>query len=266
MESAEPPIAIQLLKLHDSQVHGLANKPEKPRRPELTMTGDAVEDTDWEQFVFKFEQYKTLAGVTKDSSSHLLECLSTEVYSVLFSTYGRGISSQSEAELLLNIKRLVVRQRNTMASIMAVLRMSQDSDQAILNYIAQLRAAARQCDFKIKCDCGKDNDFTESIIFYKLVAGVSDMELQEELLTKADLNLAAAEKLAVAKESAKFSQAAMSGDGVSALKSTYKKNKADPKKACTYCGGSKPHADRKNDLGEVCVNVPINISYQTMLF
>ena len=77
MESAEPPIAIQLLKLHDSQVHGLANKPEKPRRPELTMTGDAVEDTDWEQFVFKFEQYKTLAGVTKDSSSHLLECLST---------------------------------------------------------------------------------------------------------------------------------------------------------------------------------------------
>ena len=247
MESAEPPIAIQLLKLHDSQVHGLANKPEKPRRPELTMTGDAVEDTDWEQFVFKFEQYKTLAGVTKDSSSHLLECLSTEVYSVLFSTYGRGISSQSEAELLLNIKRLVVRQRNTMASIMAVLRMSQDSDQAILNYIAQLRAAARQCDFKIKCDCGKDNDFTESIIFYKLVAGVSDMELQEELLTKADLNLAAAEKLAVAKESAKFSQAAMSGDGVSALKSTYKKNKADPKKACTYCGGSKPHADRKKE-------------------
>ena len=247
MEEAEPAIAIQLLKLHDSQVHGLASKPEKPRRPELTMTGDAVEDTDWEQFVFKFEQYKTLAGVTKDSSSHLLECLSTEVYSVLFSTYGRGISSQSEAELLLNIKRLVVRQRNTMASIMAVLRMSQDSDQAILNYIAQLRAAARQCDFKIKCECGKDNDFTESIIFYKLVAGVSDMELQEELLTKADLNLAAAEKLAVAKESAKFSQAAMTGDGVSALKSNYQKNKADPKKACTYCGGSKPHADRKKE-------------------
>ena len=62
--------AIQLLKLYDSQVHGLANKAEKPRRPELTMTGDAVEDTNWEQFVFKFEQYKTLAGVTKESSSH----------------------------------------------------------------------------------------------------------------------------------------------------------------------------------------------------
>ena len=115
------------------------------------------------------------------------------------------------------------------ASIMAVLRMSPDSDQAILNYIAQLRAAARQCDFKLKCPCGKDNDFTESIILYKLVAGVSDMELQEELLKKADLTLAVAEKLAVAKESAKFSQAAMPGEGVSGLKSSYQRSKSDSK-------------------------------------
>ena len=52
MEEAEPPIAIELLKLHDSQVHDLASK------PVLTMTDDAVEDTDWEQF--KLEQNKNL--------------------------------------------------------------------------------------------------------------------------------------------------------------------------------------------------------------
>ena len=40
------------------------------------------------------------------------------------------------------------------------------------------------------------------------------MELQEEILTKADIILPTAEKLAVAKESTKFSQAAMSGEGV----------------------------------------------------
>ena len=45
-----------------------------------------------------------------------------------------------------NIKWSVVGQCNIVASIMAILHMSQDSDQAILNYIAQLRAAARQCD------------------------------------------------------------------------------------------------------------------------
>ena len=31
----------------------------------------------------------------KDSSGHLLECLSSEVYGVLFSTYGRDISFQT---------------------------------------------------------------------------------------------------------------------------------------------------------------------------
>ena len=221
--------------------------------------------TEWEQFVFRYEQYKTLAGVTRDSSSHLLECLSPEVYSVLFSTYGREISSQTEADLLGNIKRLVVRQRNTMASIMAVLRMSQDSDQAILNYIAQLRAAARQCDFKLKCGCGKDNDFTESIILYKLVAGVSDMELQEELLTKADLTLATAEKLAVAKESAKFSQAAMTGEGISGLKSSYKRtksdDKSDSKKGCSYCGGPKQHSDSKKECPAWAAKCPCGVPH-----
>ena len=48
--------------------------------------------------------------------------------------------------MLGNIKRLVVRQFKTMASIIAVICMSQENYQVILHYIAQLRAAARQCD------------------------------------------------------------------------------------------------------------------------
>ena len=69
------------------------------------MTGDAVEDTEWDQFVFKYKHYKTLARVTKDSASHLLECLSSEVCHVLFSTNGREISTQTEQILLANISQ-----------------------------------------------------------------------------------------------------------------------------------------------------------------
>ena len=53
---------------------------------------------------------------------------------------------------------------------------------------------------------------------------VSDMELQAELLTEADLTLESAEKKAVAKESAKYSQAVMSGEDVSRLKSNYNRS------------------------------------------
>ena len=47
----------------------------------------------------------------------------------------------------------------------------------LLNYFALLKAAYRQCDFQLKCSCGKDNSFTDYIILYKLVAGVSDTRL-----------------------------------------------------------------------------------------
>ena len=48
-----------------------------------------------------------------------------------------------------NIKKLVVKQRNTMAAVMAVLRMYQSNDQAVLNFITKLKAAARLCEFEV---------------------------------------------------------------------------------------------------------------------
>ena len=49
--------------------------------------------------------------VGTDAASHLLDCLSKEVYKVLFSTYGEGVRSQGEKVLTDNFKRLVVRTR-----------------------------------------------------------------------------------------------------------------------------------------------------------
>ena len=44
-----------------------------------------------------------------------------------------------------------MKQRNTMAAVMAILRMYQASDPSVLNFIAQLKASARLCEFKVKC-------------------------------------------------------------------------------------------------------------------
>ena len=43
--------------------HGVSIKLEKTRRPQLAMSGDAVELVDWDEFVFvfKFQLYKRLA-------------------------------------------------------------------------------------------------------------------------------------------------------------------------------------------------------------
>ena len=138
------------------------------------MLGNAVEDKDWDRFRFQFEHYKKLAG---EMLTPPVTCWSAS----LTSTYGKEITGMTEADL-------IVRKCRATASTMKVLKMHQDSDQPILSYIAQIKAAARQCSFKVKCTCTttvkcKCTDFTDHMVLYKLAEGLNDMELQEELLT-----------------------------------------------------------------------------------
>ena len=108
---------------------------------------------------------------------------------------------------------------------MELLALRQDSDERILNFISRIKAKARHCDLSINCSCGKNVDFRDTFTLYMLVAGVSDAEIQQDLLTKDDLTLDTAEKRAIAKESAKFSQAGLSDEKLQNMKSTYVKSK-----------------------------------------
>ena len=38
-DELEAPVAVEFLKMHVSQVHGIASKPEKPKKPVLEMSG-----------------------------------------------------------------------------------------------------------------------------------------------------------------------------------------------------------------------------------
>ena len=64
--------------------------------------------------VHKFTTNKQLAGLSENAASHLLDCLSKEVYGV----YGAAVSTQAEGVLLENIKRLVVRKKNKISTVM----------------------------------------------------------------------------------------------------------------------------------------------------
>ena len=133
---------------------------------------------------------------------------------------------------------------------MELLALKQDSDEIILNYISRVKAKARQCDLAMPCTCGKSVGFKDNITLYMLVADVNDHEIQEDLLTEDELSLETAEKKAIAKESAKFSQWGLSGDKVQRVKSTYQRNKNvttdSVKKKCTYCGLGK-HESREKE-------------------
>ena len=90
-----------------------------------------------------------MAGFTDGASSNLLECLSNDKMTILFNINGPSIMDHNEQQPMANIKRLVVKQRNTMAAAMAVLRMYQSNDQAVLNFITKLKEAARLYKFEV---------------------------------------------------------------------------------------------------------------------
>ena len=242
-DELEADLAIRFLEMHVSQAHGTSSRPEKPKKPELDMVGDVVDTLDWETFIHKFETYKKLAGISGDGGSHLLACLSKDVYSVLFSAYGAGISDLREGDLRENLMKLVVRKKNRMLLVMELLALKQDSDERIINFVSRVKAKARQCNLKLQCTCGQECDYTNDIILYMLIAGLNDQEIQEELLTLEDITMEKAELKAIAKEAAKYSQSEMSGDKVGRLKSSYMKNKGSESlkggqdKKCRFCGG-----------------------------
>ena len=260
-DDMEASVAVEFLKLHVSQVHGIAGKPEKPKKPVLDMAGNTIDSLDWDAFTHKFSVYKQLSGISENAGSHFLDCLSKEVYGILFSTYGSDISNQDEKTLSANLKRLVVRKKNKLLNIMELLALRQDSDERILNFISRIKAKARHCDLSASCSCGKSVDFKDTFTLYMLVAGVSDTEIQQDLLTKDDLTLETAESRAIAKESAKFSQAGLSDEKLQNVKSAYARSKSysqsnnnQSDKRCKYCGQG-THTSREKEckaFSETC--------------
>ena len=256
-EELEASLGIEFLKLHVSQNHGNAAKPEKPKRPLLAMSAEVIEHRDWAAFKNQFANYKKLASISGQAANHLLECLSPEVYRVLFDTYGDAVNDMTEVDLTANIEHLVVRKRNKLAQVMELMAAKQDSGQKILGFLSQLKSKARHCQLSTRCECGKVVDYTDEVVLFRLVAGVSDPELQEDLLKVDNLSLKEAEKLAIAKESAKNSQAEMVGEAASKIQSEYKKVKsagAVSTEKCLWCGRSK-HEDRVKECpayGQEC--------------
>ena len=217
-ELPEASLAVEMLKLHVSLVHGCASKPEKPKRPTLTMTGDAVEYGTWAAFKHQFATYKSLANISGQAVNHLLECLAPEVYKVMFDTFGESLSQMTENKLLENLEHLIVQKRNSLISVMDMMSLKQDSGQKFLSFLAQLKARARVCSFSKTCECGKKVDYTDEMVLCRLVSGIYDQELQEEMLKKEGLTLKQAEDLGVAKESARSSQADISSESNSKIK------------------------------------------------
>ena len=78
----------------------------------------------------------------------------------------------TEAQMLSSIKEMVVRTKNKMATCHKLRQMAQSHDQPIQTFLSSLKATARLCAYKVKCEdemCGKFLDFKDQMVMEQWV-------------------------------------------------------------------------------------------------
>ncbi len=89
----------------------------------------------------------------------------------------------TEEEVFTAMKRLAVREENTMVARVTLHNMRQDRDEPVRAYGARLRGQASVCKFTQQCTgCEATVDYTEAILKDVLCQGLGDTEIQLDLL------------------------------------------------------------------------------------
>ena len=118
-------------------------------------------------------------------------------------TTGGAHFTLSEAQLVEHMKGLAVRYQNPAVHVQEFLGLSQQHDEGVRHYLSRLKGVASRCSFEIQCSCGITNSFTEAITRFKLIAGLADTDIKQDILSKSDMSLEETVKAVEGKESGK---------------------------------------------------------------
>ena len=202
--------ARSMLDLHMRYAHptgeasGGVRKPEKFPRPEIKLDSSAE---DWSEFLETWKQYKEEYALQGAGLIRQLFAACSDVlkHSLSRSTGGSQFS-KSEQQLLDLMKQLAVRYQNPAVHVLEFLGLSQQQDEGVRHYLTRLRGVASRCNFTQKCECEREVSYADSVIRFKLIAGLYDTEIKEDILSAEDISLDETVKAIEAKESGKLAR------------------------------------------------------------
>lgn len=219
-----------------------AAKVEKVKRPVISSAGTSEE---WAYFKSRWSDYVDATKITgRDKVVQLLECCDEQLRKDLTRSAGGSLTNKPENEVMEAIKKLAVREENTMVARVTLHNMRQDRDEPVRRFCARLIGQASVCKFLIKCsNCNNDVNYTDTIVRDVLARGICDPEIQLDLLgdKNQDMSLEEVSQFVEAKESGKRSASRLlDSHEVQAASSSYRKAKQtavkDKQELCSYCG------------------------------
>ena len=221
-------------------------KPEKFPRPSIDQ--DSTLET-WSEFLSSWEQYKDEYQLSGTSlTRQLYACCSTSLKTSLSRTSGGTHFTLTEARMLDVIKQLAVKYQNPAVNVQEFLSMSQQADEGVRHYLSRLRGVASRCNFKVACTCGTTVCYSDQVTRFKLIAGLHDIDIKEDILSIEDKTLDETVKLIENKESGRQAKKTV---GVQSPAQVNKIHSEGPKHPCTHCG-NKTHGSSQPEREKNC--------------
>ncbi|XP_021365018.1 uncharacterized protein LOC110457888 [Mizuhopecten yessoensis] len=125
-----------------------AAKVEKVKRPTLSAAGSSEESA---YFQSRWSDYVSATKITgRDKVIQLLECCDEPLRKDLTRSAGGSLADKTIDEVLAAIKKLAVREENTMVARVTLHNMRQDRDETVRSYGARLKGQAGICKSKDK--------------------------------------------------------------------------------------------------------------------
>ena len=206
----------------------------------------------------------------------LFASCSEELCHSLSRSTGGSHFNKSEKQLLELMKQLAVQYQNPAVHVQEFLRLVQQQDEGVRHFVTRLQGVAARCNFVEKCPCDPSQDvsYADSMIRFKLIAGLYDSEIKEDILSAEDKTLEETVKQIEAKESGKVARKTVGASSVPNVPSV-KPVLSQQVVRCSHCNrtghGSSPqerekkcpalnkscgNCDRKGHFRAVCRSKP----------
>ena len=203
-----------------------AQAPENPgfRRPQITppkpleVNGDRADN--WKLWKQRWLNYCVLAGLNDQSEDYkcamLLHCIGIEAMRIFNGMkFGEGEDRNNMADILVKYDQHFLSQKQEFFEHFQFNCRNQESGESIDEYVSVLHNLAKTCGF---CDC-----MSELLLMDRLLLGISDDKIREELLSTHDLTLSKTIEICRAKEAASLHMKALKGEEIN--KMTHNSNK-----------------------------------------
>ena len=184
-DEVEDALAAVLLLVHSSGTHTASGhaaaapgvtpntKLEEVLSPTISAAGSSE---DWSYFLTRWGDYVAATNVTgNDKVIQLLECCDEQLRKYLTRNAGGSLTNSTAEEVMEAIKKLAVREENTMVARVQLHNMRQDRDETNCSFGARLRGQAGICKFLVTCPgCSTEVNYTENVLRDVLTRGLGN--------------------------------------------------------------------------------------------